>query len=181
MRQKPYINVSGVAVNSNYTNGFFKVNATQYTSHYKDNRALSILPVQAHFNPNKYKTKKPIPSNNTYVTIEGFLEDIETDASGHASLFHVSVDNINFLGRATLSPSIASSISEYIQFSAVRVGNKPLIIAPSTPSRTSRFKFNFEAVSPGSSFDTSAPSTPSATTRRHSETGASPRAGKRRK
>ena len=30
MRQKAYINVSGAAVNSNKTNGYFEVNAAQY-------------------------------------------------------------------------------------------------------------------------------------------------------
>jgi len=73
MRQQVYISVSGAAVNSNKTGGFFEVNAPQYTSHYKSNRTLSILPVQARFNTNKYRTKKPIPSNNTYVSIEGFF------------------------------------------------------------------------------------------------------------
>jgi len=105
MRERAYINVSGAAINSNKTGGFFKINAPQYTSHFKHNRALSILPVHANFNSNKYKTKKPIPANNTYVSIEGFLESVETDSTGLATSFHVSVDNINFLGRATVSPS----------------------------------------------------------------------------
>lgn len=97
MREHPYINVSGAAINSNKTGGFFDVNAPQYTSQFKTNRTPSVLPVQAHFNSNKYKNKKPIPSNNTYVSIEGFLEDVDTDSIGHATRFHVSVDNINFL------------------------------------------------------------------------------------
>ena len=164
MRQKAYINVSGAAINSNKTDGFFEVNATQYTSYYRNHRTLSTFPVQAHFNSNKYKTKKPIPSNNTYVSIEGFLDDIETDESGRASTFRVLVDNINFLGKATPLPSTPGRISESTSFSAIQLRNKPLILAPSTPSRSSRFKFNFEAVSPGSSADASAPSTPSATT-----------------
>ena len=105
MRERPYINISGAAVNANKTAAFFDLNAPQYTSHYKSNRAHSILPVQAHFNSNKYRTKKPIPSNNTYVSIEGFLKNIDTDSNGHATKFHISVDNINFLGRATISPS----------------------------------------------------------------------------
>ena len=82
-------------------------------SHYKNNRTLSILPIQAHFNSTKYKTKKPVPLNNTYVCIKGFLEDIETDSNGYATLFHVSVDNINFLGRAALTPSVGSSTGKY--------------------------------------------------------------------
>ena len=105
MHECPYINVSSAAINSNKTASSFKINASQYTSQYKTNRNLSVLPVQAHFNSSKYRTKKLIPSNNTYVSIEGFLEDVETDSIGRANKFHVSVDNINFLGRATLSPS----------------------------------------------------------------------------
>jgi hypothetical protein len=92
--------------------GFFEVNAAQYMSHYKNDRALSILPIRAHFNSNKYKTKKPILSNNTYVSMEGFLDDIEIDTTGRATLFHVSVDNINFLGRASLPPSTTSGIGK---------------------------------------------------------------------
>jgi hypothetical protein len=114
MRQQAYINVSGAAMNFNKTDSFFEVNAAQYTSYYKNNRTLSILPVQAQFNSNKFKTKKPIPSNNTYVSIEGFLENIETDTAERATLFSVSVDNINFLSRATLSASTASSTGEHV-------------------------------------------------------------------
>ena len=120
LRQQPYINISGAAINSNKTGRFFEVNATQYTTHYKANRALSILPIQAHFNSNKYRTKKPIPSNNTYVSLEGFLEGVETDTTGHATLFHISVDNINFLGKATLPTSTTSTIGKHYESSTPR-------------------------------------------------------------
>jgi len=144
MRQQTYISVSGAAVNSNKADDFFEVNAAQYTSHYKNNRPLSVLPVRAHFNLKKYKTKKPIPSDNTYISVEGFLEDIEIDTAGHPILFHMSVDNISFLGRAGApSPSRACGLG------------------PSTPSRSSRFKFNFKALSPIPYAQVSPPSTPS--------------------
>jgi len=78
IQQRAYINVSSAAINSNKDDGNFDINATQYTSHYKSNHSLSILPVHAHFNSNKYRTKKPLPSNNTYVCIKGFLEDVDT-------------------------------------------------------------------------------------------------------
>lgn len=145
MKQQTYITVSGAAVNSNKTVDSFEVNAAQYTSHYKDNRPLSILPVRAHFSLKKYKARKPMPPDNTYVSVEGFLEDIETDTAGHAALFHMSVDNISFLGRATSSFPISFGLG------------------PSTPSRSSRFKYNFDAPSPSPSTSTqlSAPSTPS--------------------
>jgi hypothetical protein len=119
MRQQAYINISGAVVNSNRSDdGFFEINAAQYTSHYKDNRPLSMLPVRAHFDLKTYKAKKPIPSDNTYVSVEGFLRDIETDAAGHAIRFHISVDNINFLGRATttLYPSTASGLGKAFRF-----------------------------------------------------------------
>ncbi len=84
--------------------------------YYKSNHTLSILPVQAHFNLNKYRTKKLILSNNTFISIEGFLEDIETDAARHATLFHISINNINFLNRATLLPLISGGLDEYFQY-----------------------------------------------------------------
>jgi len=121
MREHPYINVSSAAINTNKTASLFEINAPQYTSLYKTNWNLSFLPVQAHFDSNKYRTKKPIPSNNTYVSIEGFLENVETDPTGRAIMFHVSVDNINFLRWATLSPSGTGntgniSISFFVSF-----------------------------------------------------------------
>ena len=128
VRQRAYINVAGAAVNSNKTDGFFQINAAQFTSHYKNERALSILPVQAHFNSNKYRTKKPIPSNDTYVSVEGFLEEIETDTAGHTTLFHVSVDNISFLGRASFSLSTAGGLSEHLKHFSVST----LIMNPSS-------------------------------------------------
>ena len=109
MRERTYINVSGAAINCNKTGSFFQINAPQYTSQYKNNRTLSILPVHTHFNSSKYRSKKPIPLNNTYISIEGFLDNVETDSSGHATSFHISVDNINFLSKATLSPSTSGN------------------------------------------------------------------------
>ena len=109
MRERAYINVSGAAINSNKSTGSFEVNATQYTSHYKNNRSLSILPVHAHFTSGKYKTKKPVPSNNTYVSVEGFLDAIGTDSHGNATAFHISVDNINFLGKAAVSSATSAT------------------------------------------------------------------------
>src|SRR4051794_36126315 len=44
-----------------------------------------------------------MPSNNTYVTAEGFPTHIDINVNtGHLALFHISVDNINFLGKAAL-------------------------------------------------------------------------------
>ena len=110
-RQISFLNISGVAVRSNKTDGFFNIDAAQYTTNYKTNRNLSVLPVRMTFNSNKYKNKKPIPSNNTYVSVEGVLYDFETDTNGQATRFWLSVDNISFLGRASTLPSTSASPS----------------------------------------------------------------------
>jgi len=90
--------------------------------------------VQANFNLSKYRTKKPILSNNTYVSFEGFLEDIETDSAGRVTVFHISVDNISFLSRAALLPSTGGSLGEH--FYKIRqstLGITPLAQDPPLP------------------------------------------------
>jgi len=178
MRERPYINVSDAAINSNKASGFFDLNVPQYTSHYKYNRALSVLPIQAHFDSNKYRTKKPIPSNNIYISIEGFLEEVETDSSGHVTTFHVSVDNINFLGRASLSPTTTGKTGNTFPSISVSLFEH-ILTASSSPARSSRFKFNFDVSTPNSSMDSSVPDLPSATP--HMEIGVLTRRGKRKK
>ena len=104
IRRAPYVTLSGLA--SNKTDAFFDLNASQYTSFYKTQRRLSSFPIRAHFDDIRYKNKKPIPSNNTYVAVEGFLQwvDVNPD-NGQPVLFHLNVDNINFLGKAVLPVS----------------------------------------------------------------------------
>jgi hypothetical protein len=109
MRYAPYLAVSGTAFNSNRTDGFFDCNAPQYTSFYKDHRHLSMLPIHACFDDIRYKNKKPVPSNNTHVVVEGFLRHIDIDLNnGRASLFHIGADNINFLGKAVLPSNVTN-------------------------------------------------------------------------
>ena len=88
------------------------MNVSQYTSFYKTQRNLSTLPVRAHFDETRYKNKKPIPTNNTYVAVEGFLNNVEVDSkSGTPTIFHFSVDNISFLGKAVL-PNMGQSANQ---------------------------------------------------------------------
>src|SRR5260221_7042447 len=100
MQEQPYINVSGPIIHYNKTDATFEINASQYTTHYKTSQTNSILPIRGHFNSNKYRNKKPMPSDNTYMSIEGFLDNVKLDPMRHASVFHVAVNNINFLGKA---------------------------------------------------------------------------------
>jgi hypothetical protein len=48
------------------------------------------------------------------VSIEGFLAEIETDSNRHALCFLVSVDNINFLGKALASSSLTGTVGEQL-------------------------------------------------------------------
>ena len=81
-------------------------------------------PCSSPFNLNKYRTKKPVPLNNTYVSIEGFLKDVEIDFSGRANAFCVSVDNINhFLGKPPLLPLVSGNTSIVLKYLFVFILN----------------------------------------------------------
>src|SRR5216684_2499497 len=101
LRHQPFLTVSGAVFNSNTDDGCFDINAPQYTKIFKAQRHLATFPIRATFDDVCYKRKKPVPSNNTYVVVDGFLDHIEFDHNAHPSLFHVSIDTIGFLGRAT--------------------------------------------------------------------------------
>ena len=99
-----YITVSGAAVNTDRSQGVFECNALQYTTFFKDHVHLSTLPIRAHFDNNRYKNKKPIPSNNSFIAVEGFVLQIELNPdTGQVSFFHVAAENITFLGKGTNS------------------------------------------------------------------------------
>jgi hypothetical protein len=101
IRRTPYITLSGATFNK--TDNSFDINAAQYTSFYKAQRNLSMLPIRAHFDEVRYKKKKPLPANNTYVAVDGFLNDVDMDPNtGIPSIFHINIDNISFLGKAVL-------------------------------------------------------------------------------
>jgi hypothetical protein len=46
------------------------------------------------------------------VSVEGFLAEIETDSNQHALRFLVSVDNIDFLGKAPASSFLTGTVGE---------------------------------------------------------------------
>jgi len=71
----------------------------------KEHCDLSIFPTRTTFDETRYKNKELVPSNNTYVTVDGFFDHIDIDCHiGQPTLFHVFVDNIGFRGRAILLP-----------------------------------------------------------------------------
>jgi hypothetical protein len=124
----------------------FDVNATQYVSIFKKDRSRSTFPIRAHFDEARYKKKVPIPSNNTHVAVEGFLNQVEMGDSGFPSLFHVNVDNINFLGRAVIpqsSPDGAQGMCHNTSYTVFARTDTLVDPATSTP-RPSRFNYSFD-------------------------------------
>ena len=152
MRFPPYITVSGAALDSNKVDGSFRINASQYTTYYRSNRTKSCLPVQGNFLLSKYSDKKPVPTNNSFVTIDGFLTDVVTDHFGEASLFEVSVDNISFLGKIGVSPTTSGShAGQGTMFCCVIISPRShTFLSDSKPNRSSRFKFDFASSSKSS-------------------------------
>jgi len=55
--------------------------------------------------------RKPIPSNNNYVAIKGFLTHVDIDPNNaQATLFHIDAENISFLGEGCSSEQFLSQI-----------------------------------------------------------------------
>ena len=141
--------MSGVALNSNKIDAL-DVNAAQYASHYKSQRALSVLPVHAVFKATKYKGQKPLPADNTYVAVDGFLGHVEKQPDSHASRFLLTVDNISFLGNISTSPSNAASTSVLRSYTET---SPTFSAASSTTSPSSRFKYHFGSTPASHSVD----------------------------
>jgi hypothetical protein len=102
---QPYATISGCAISCDQSKSTFRINAKQYTTFYKIKKQPSILPVDTTFRPSKYKGKKPMPKDNTFVSIEGYMTGIDFDNSGHPSSFKIEILNIAFLGKNITAPS----------------------------------------------------------------------------
>ena len=105
MRDQPYLFLSSVASDVNETDSSFDLITKQYTTYYKTEPDSSILPIRAHFNSNKFKKNKPPVKDNYNVGVLGFLDDVDTEPSGEAVLFHVAIEIVNFIRPINVSPS----------------------------------------------------------------------------
>lgn len=107
--------ICGVAGNIDSRDWTFDVTAGQYTTALKENRVSSVFPVHAVFrkdSPRYKNSKAPLPADNSYVSFQGFLNRIiYSDACGSQvpQQFVVDIENITFLGRATLPLSSKDS------------------------------------------------------------------------
>ena len=86
---------------------------SQYTSFYRTKHHLSTFLIHTHLNDTRYK-KKPILSENTYLTVKGFITHVDINVNtGQLLLFHMYLDNISFLGKAVL-PVLQSTPGKFL-------------------------------------------------------------------
>jgi hypothetical protein len=82
-----YLTVSGTAIILKKANNNFELFVTQYTTHSKADHTQSVIPIHAYFAANKFKSRTPLSVDNTSVSVEGFLQNYETDSTGKPVIF----------------------------------------------------------------------------------------------
>lgn len=106
-RCRPFVQITGTAINANKDTSTFEVDSAQYTAALKNDRPFSVFPVRGLIPySHRYKKGKPVPHNNTYVSFSGFLCRFTIDETGFPDRFYVDVENISFLGRPTVPAPI---------------------------------------------------------------------------
>ncbi|KAF8267121.1 hypothetical protein EI94DRAFT_1830264 [Lactarius quietus] len=145
-RVPAYIHATGTATTVDTTNATFHVDSYQYTYAF---RSQQLFPIHALIPDSpRYKSKKPIPANNSYVGIAGRLTRICPTSQDSENRFHIDVDNVTFLGRPPTIPVRSSDTA-------------PL---PATPTRK-RGLYDFDSPNQSSrKTDKKSPSAPVVTT-----------------
>lgn len=115
---RPYIQITGVAVDCSKAKATFKVNVEQYISCFKPSTAAEcagdgLKPATTFFchipDSPKYKgCGKPLPRNKYFVSLCGFITRVDRLGDGkEVEKFQVDIDNITF-GRQYVQPAVAS-------------------------------------------------------------------------
>ena len=73
LHQPPYISFLGAVYKSNKDDNTFKCNPLQYTTYYRDRHHLLALPIHAHFETTRYKTKPPLTLNLPNLSLKHHL------------------------------------------------------------------------------------------------------------
>ena len=90
-----------MATDINWTVNTFVVKAAQYTTATKDVPRESSLFPAAFFVPDtpRFRTKKPIPSKDTYVSVSGYISRLELSPTSTIERFIIEIDKVSFLGK----------------------------------------------------------------------------------
>ncbi|KAJ3759743.1 hypothetical protein F5878DRAFT_620126 [Lentinula raphanica] len=114
-RQRPYLDIVGIATNVLKADAEFDIDPKQYTSFLsaKAERDKSILPIHAIIPDSpRYKivdgkSTKPIPTPNSAVATSGFLTRVlprEDDSEARPDRFYMAVESVTFIGHASHNP-----------------------------------------------------------------------------
>jgi hypothetical protein len=110
-RRKPFIQVTGVAMEVSREKATFEVTVEQYISCYKSNPSTPqggthLKPTTTFFcyipDLPKFRTstKKPLPGNKRFVSISGFVTGVDTSGDGSkVEQFRIEVRTIVFCGQ----------------------------------------------------------------------------------
>ncbi|KAF8262365.1 hypothetical protein EI94DRAFT_1704827 [Lactarius quietus] len=104
-----YVHATGTATAVDTSNATFNVDSYQYTYAFRSPQ-LFLIHAMILDSP-RYKTKKPVPSNNSYVGIAGWLTRINPTGHDSEDRFYVDVNNITFLGHPPTIPVQSSDLA----------------------------------------------------------------------
>lgn len=100
-RQQGFVQLCGVATNINRDDATFNVEAEPYVSAVKDVDGIkAIFPARCLIlNTARFKKYKPIPANGRYVSVTGFLTNVELQEDHTVKQFVIDIDQVIFLGQ----------------------------------------------------------------------------------
>jgi hypothetical protein len=103
VKHNPCIIASGIIDDIDPSNFTFSLNPSQYMNL---PRAHSDCPLSCFFDPDskKWKTKKPMPTTGSVISVIGFLTKIKCGFD-HNLTFQVELDNIAYLNRSAANPN----------------------------------------------------------------------------
>ncbi|KAF9064768.1 hypothetical protein BDP27DRAFT_1366979 [Rhodocollybia butyracea] len=127
-KQRPYINVIGIAQNVITKEATFDMNPQQYTYVLSDHCNNSILPLHAiipdsprYKTDKKGKSTKPIPKQSSPLAASGHITQVipkEGDKEEHPERFCMSIESITFLGRFT-APNPLPDSSTFLTYAFI--------------------------------------------------------------
>jgi hypothetical protein len=124
----PYFHVTGVAMAVSKAEATFELNVEQYISCPKSDPSTKQAggrskPTTRFFchipDSPKYRSGKPMPGNNRWVTIGGYVTGVRRSSdNSEVEQFQIKVENLAFCGAYTPPANSVVSVpqSEYVEF-----------------------------------------------------------------
>jgi hypothetical protein len=99
LRINPWVTASGlVRTVTSPDNGPFRITPSQYIGILRSSQPTTIVANFDTDNNPKFKNSRPVPSNDTYVQVSGYLSHVDDSRT-----FYLDIDEISFLGRPEFS------------------------------------------------------------------------------